>query len=65
MQWEYKVIELPAKAKSFINSQPNISSFESQFNEMGRNGWELIECKLPQGAGMLKAMGAAIFKRPK
>lgn len=40
-QYEYKTIS--TDAKGFLGGKVDIESFEAQLNELGAQGWELVE----------------------
>ena len=63
MQWEYKVISMKAKPKSFFGVTADVEPFEAMLNEMGRNKWELVTCEFPVYAGYGRRPGRAVFKR--
>ena len=69
MKWEYKIVYVNAKQKTSSGLPENVNE---QFNEYGRDGWELVkvEPKL-EGWGMIFGIGwiqtagyVAFFKKP-
>ncbi|WP_438862369.1 DUF4177 domain-containing protein [Neptunicella sp.] len=65
MNWEYKIIEVRAKAKGFFSVSADLQAFEVYLNDMGRAGWELVHCQFPVLAGFQRGSGKAVFKRAK
>ena len=65
MHWEYKLMKIPAKTTGLFVPQMDLREFEHALAELGRVGWELVECKLPSIRGIGNKEGAAILKRPK
>ncbi|WP_267639983.1 DUF4177 domain-containing protein [Haloarchaeobius amylolyticus] len=55
-QWEYKVVEL---SSSFFGHETKVD--EESLNELGAEGWELVET-LSEGGGNTQAL---VFKREK
>ncbi|WP_323676507.1 DUF4177 domain-containing protein [Halorubellus sp. PRR65] len=55
-QWEYKVVDL---STSFLGK--SVEDPEDRLNELGRDGWELVE-DLSEASGNSQSL---VFKRPR
>jgi hypothetical protein len=55
-QWEYKVVDL---STSFLGK--SVKNPEEELNELGREGWELVE-DLSEASGNTQSL---VFKRPR
>lgn len=70
MKYEYKIVKI---AKQLIYKSPNdnivnadkVEEFENNLNELGKDGWNLVEIVQPQGFLGLGDIGLCIFKREK
>ncbi|MDU3338004.1 MULTISPECIES: DUF4177 domain-containing protein [Peptostreptococcaceae] len=51
-KFEYKMVTL--KSKFSFNDDEKIAYQEKQLNELGAQGWELVEFKLINGLAVLK-----------
>ncbi|HEX2946674.1 MAG TPA: DUF4177 domain-containing protein [Clostridia bacterium] len=40
--WEYRTIQL--EAKGFMGGIVDMSTFQNELNDLGRDGWELVTC---------------------
>lgn len=59
--WEYKTIALAAHG--FLGGKLDLKAFESMLNELGRDGWELVNAfDTNQGYGQTRDV-IAVFKR--
>jgi hypothetical protein len=59
--WEYKTIQF--ETKGFMGGILDLESFESDLNDLGKEGWELINCfdtNMSQGQSRYVI---AVFKR--
>lgn len=65
MHWEYKVIHFRAKSTGFIIPKPDYREFEITLSDLGRVGWELVQCNLAQNQGLGRSNCTAVFKRPR
>lgn len=65
MQWEYKISTFKVSAKSFFTSDKDVHPVETQLNEMGRVGWELVSMELGGQQAWGGSHATAVFKRPK
>lgn len=65
MHWEYKFLRIKPKTVGFFVPRTEYSEFELSLAELGRVGWELVQCNIPTNRGMAKREGIAILKRPK
>ena len=54
-QWEYKVAYLAAGAKNGATDEEKVERLQSQLNDQGKDGWELVQVHF---------VSTAIFKRP-
>lgn len=57
MRWEYKAIEVKRK---FLTGGIAVESFQTQLNELGREGWELVSVNQNQMHSVV-----AVLKRSK
>ena len=63
MLWEYKSIALAAHG--FFGGKIDQEKFEEMLNELGREGWELVNAfDTNQGHGATRDV-IAVFKRPR
>ncbi|WP_133470228.1 DUF4177 domain-containing protein [Paraglaciecola marina] len=65
MQWEYKVVNIKAKAKGFITQVPDTHELEVVLNDLGRQNWELVSCTLGSTTSMGSSHSQAVLKRPR
>ncbi|RYZ92447.1 MAG: DUF4177 domain-containing protein [Moraxellaceae bacterium] len=54
MRWEYKVVKITKR--SFFTGAVNIGALEVQLNELGREGWELVNFTMNQMQGITSAV---------
>ncbi len=59
MQWEYKTIQF--NRRSFISGRVDPVYVNAKLNELGREGWELVNVENMAGWGMPAVL--AVFKR--
>ena len=57
MRWEYKTINFTKR--SFFTGTIELDAFETQLNELGREGWELVSVTQNQ----MQRGVMAVFKR--
>lgn len=63
MKWEYKVIQF--KYKGLFSTQIEADSVQDELNQLGVEGWELVEFTF-NSRNLSNDVGAiAILKRPK
>lgn len=61
VKWEYKTVKIAATMKTIFGGK---SDYDKQFNDLGAEGWELINI-LGVGSGGASSTGVqAVFKRP-
>lgn len=61
--WEYKVVELNAKTRGIFSSKIDNQLIEQQLNDLGRQGWELLDCNIGQPSAFSAIANYAVFKR--
>lgn len=62
VDWEYKVITM--KTEGFMGGIVDISELETAFNNLGKDGWELIASfDTNEGYGRTRDV-VVLFKRP-
>ncbi|MCL2148748.1 MAG: DUF4177 domain-containing protein [Methanomassiliicoccaceae archaeon] len=61
-QFEYKVVETKAKAWLAFGGKIDAAEAEIELNEMGRQGWELVETMALIGSGSTRRI-VYLFKR--
>jgi hypothetical protein len=59
MRWEYKTINFTKR--SFFTGAIELDNFDTQLNELGREGWELVSVTQNQ----MQRGVVAVFKRPR
>jgi len=59
MQWEYKTVQF--NRRSFISGRVDPVYVNVKLNELGREGWELVNVENMSGWGMPAVL--AVFKR--
>ena len=59
MQWEYKTVQF--NRRSFISGRVDPGYVNAKLNELGREGWELVNVENMSGWGMPAVL--AVFKR--
>lgn len=60
-KWEYKTIKIDASAKSLFGNKG--LNMDQQLNELGADGWELVNLVGTASGGGLSAGAQAVFKR--
>ena len=68
MKYEYKVLKIASMILFKSKDDPTVNSdktedFETALNELGKEGWELVEVIDPRGFMGLGDSGQCIFKR--
>jgi hypothetical protein len=61
MNWEYKILKL--ETKGFFGGKIDDSQLEKLFNELGRQGWELVNVFTTNQAQGQSRNVIAVFKR--
>lgn len=61
--WEYKTVRV--EAGGWVNLKLDHEQFETQLNELGREGWELVGTTATHDSGGRTHSLMAVFKRPR
>jgi hypothetical protein len=63
MKWEYKTVQF--EYQGLLTSTLDADALQSDLNNLGNNGWELIDLEFNMGGLATKVAAIAILKRPK
>jgi len=63
--WEYKMLQCKLKTKGFLGLQWELDALQGEFNELGRQGWELVCIQYPTIRGWGRGRCFATLKRPR
>lgn len=68
MKYEYKILKIASMILFKTKNDPTVNAdkpeeFENALNELGKEGWELVEIIEPKGFVGLGDSGYCLFKR--